>query len=271
MTAHTSPARPALPAARAIAAAMRDASPVMWTTALLFLALFMLCIGLSLLDTRLFQGASVWAKPAKFFLSLAVHLLTVTAALLLLPDETRRGQVARAAAGAIVAMSVLETAYISFRAARGEASHFNTQSEAAALLYAAMGAGAVLIMLATAAVGLLVLRHGPANLLGRTTGWSFLLAAATTVWTGLAIGSMGSHWIGGDQTDVTGLPLFGWSTTGGDLRPAHFLSLHVMQALPLVALAGRARLVMAAGLVWAAALASTAILALNGLPIAAWR
>ena len=43
------------------------------------------------------------------------------------------------------------------------------------------------------------------------------------------------HWIGGDQTDATGLPFFHWSTTGGDLRVAHFAALHLMQAVPLIA------------------------------------
>ena len=43
-----------------------------------------------------------------------------------------------------------------------------------------------------------------------------------------------SHWIGGDQTDATGLPFFHWSTTGGDLRVPHFAALHIMQAVPII-------------------------------------
>ena len=246
---------------------MRDASWLMWRTALAFLCLCLLCLALSLLDPRQFQGVSVWAKPAKFFLSLTVHLATVTAALLLVPANIRRGLAVRLAAVTIVALSVLEMIYIVFRAARAEASHFNTASPLAEALYGAMGAAAVLIMLATAAMGVVILRRGPKNLLGRTTGLSFLAAAAATIWTGLAIGGMGSHWIGGDRTDATGLPLLGWSTTGGDLRSAHFLGLHVMQLLPAVALTGSLRMVGAAAILRAAAFLAAIALALNGLPL----
>lgn len=42
------------------------------------------------------------------------------------------------------------------------------------------------------------------------------------------------HWVGGTRTDATGLPVFGWSMTGGDLRVPHFFAAHLLQALPLV-------------------------------------
>ncbi len=74
------------------------------------------------------------------------------------------------------------------------------------------------------------------------------------------LGSQASHWIGGDLTDATGMPLTGWSTTGGDLRPAHFLATHMMQVLPVVGLlADRARVPVAA--IWNAAILYTALIA----------
>ena len=42
------------------------------------------------------------------------------------------------------------------------------------------------------------------------------------------------HWVGGLRTDATGLPIFGWPTTGEDLRVPHFFATHSLQVLPLV-------------------------------------
>lgn len=94
---------------------------------------------------------------------------------------------------------------------------------------------------------------------------------------------IGAHAVGvGDGGP--GLPLVGWSTTGGDLRIGHFVGLHAMQGLPLLAfalagLAGRwpvlraartrARLVGAAGLAWGGLTVLLVWQALRGQPLLA--
>ena len=76
---------------------LRQASPLLWRTSIVFLALFAVAAILSQIDPRLFNGISVWIKPAKFFLSLAIHMLTVSWALMLLPDTVRARAPSRAA------------------------------------------------------------------------------------------------------------------------------------------------------------------------------
>lgn len=244
---------------------LRQANPAMWNTGIAFLVLCAICLGFTLVDHRQFNGIDVWIKPAKFFGSIGLHLLTVTAALLLLPDNIRTSSKMKTLAHVMVAMMIYETAYITFRAARAEPSHFS-ETLWGTIGYALMGIGAVSVVIFTAWVGKLILRQGPATLLAKAVGWSFIIAAPLTFLTAATLSTMGSHWIGGDQTDATGLPFFHWSTTGGDLRPAHFFSLHIIQFVPAAALTGSRRFTLAVGLGVVALTFGTFALAFAGIP-----
>jgi hypothetical protein len=62
----------------------RDAhtgSRILWFCAWIMLVFFAVCSLLPLVDERLLIGVSVWEKPAKFFLSVAVQFFTVAWAL----------------------------------------------------------------------------------------------------------------------------------------------------------------------------------------------
>lgn len=245
---------------------LRRANPAMWNTGLLLLAMCAVCIALTQLDPRQFNGIDVWIKPAKFFGSIGLHLLTLTAALLLLPEQTRASRKMRTIATVMAGLMIYDTFYIAFRAARAEASHYN-ETLLGLLGYAVMGVAAIAVMLFGAWIGRLVLRQGPATLLARAVGWAFIIATPLTIITAGTMTAIGSHWVGGDQTDATGLPFFHWSTTGGDLRPAHFLSLHLMQIVPAAALTGSRRLTVAAGVLTLTAALVTYGLALAGIPL----
>jgi len=43
----------------------------------------------------------------------------------------------------------------------------------------------------------------------------------------------GTHVVGVHPAGGTTLPVVGWSMVAGDLRPAHFVALHMMQVVPL--------------------------------------
>lgn len=245
---------------------LRRANPAMWNTGIAFLVLCAVCLGLTQIDHRLFNGIDVWIKPAKFFGSVGLHFLTVTAALLLLPEKTRASVNMRTLAWLMVALMIYEVSYISFRAARLEASHYN-ETPWGAVAYSLMGFGAAAFVLFTAWIGVLVLREGPATLLARAAGWSFIISAPLTIITAGMLSAMETHWVGGDQTDATGLPFFHWSTTGGDLRPAHFFALHLIQIVPAAALTGSKRLTLAAGILTVAAAIGSFGLGLAGIPL----
>ena len=79
--------------------------------------------------------------------------------------------------------------------------------------------------------------------------------------------SMQSHWVGGDLNDAHGLGFFSWSTTGGDLRVAHFVGMHVAQVLPLVALSGDRRVVYGAAFALPLLTGIIFVLGISGIPL----
>ena len=241
------PARVPLPA---LLREARIGSPLLSATALIFLILFVALYLGTFIGERLFHGVSVWDKPAKFFFSLALHMATLAWGLSLVPAADRTSGIAVGASRVFVAAAILEVAYITFQAARGEASHFNTSTTITTVMYALMGAGAVILAGVTAFLGWLILTRGSASTVTLATGLGFTLGGILAVAFGGYMSSQDGHWVGGITTDASGLPFFGWSTSGGDLRVAHFFGLHAMQVLPLAGYLLRHR---SASFVWGAA------------------
>lgn len=213
---------------------MTFASPLLTRTAIAFTLLFLSVYALTFFDARLLYGVSVWEKPSKFFLSLAIHLATLAWGISLLPAEQRRSRGVRIASLAFIAAAVVEMAYMTFQSNLGEASHFNRSTPFHGMMYSIMGFGALTLTATTAYLGWRIRRSGTTPM-HFAAGWSFMVSAAATTFVAGYLASGSGHWIGGDQTDATGLPFFHWSTTGGDLRVAHFAALHIMQAVPLIA------------------------------------
>ncbi|WP_377275497.1 hypothetical protein [Rhizobium sp. R86522] len=195
------------------------------------------------LDDRLINGISVWSKPLKFQASLAMMLLTLILLLPLIEARTRAGLGVFLASLMAAITANGEVFYITLQAARGRASHFNDSTLFEAIAYSVMGAGAALLVLSSLVIGVyILLRPRPDAPTGLRLGggWGLVLGSITTLITAFALGSGQidgpGHWVGGIKTDVGGLPLFGWSRTGGDLRVPHFFATHIMQALPILGL-----------------------------------
>jgi hypothetical protein len=248
---------------------LRQGSPILYAVSLMFLISALGCVALSGLDGRLIDGVSVWSKPAKFFVSLSVQYLTVSWALSLVPDLHRRALGPRIAIWVMIAAGLFEMMYILFRAFRGEASHFNVGTPLASLMYALMGIGALALTTTAAYIGVRIWRQRDGDLWREAAALGLILGAVLGTIAGGYMSSQTGHWVGGNPTDASGLGLFNWSTTGGDLRVAHFLGLHAAQFIPLAALSGRRMAVYASAAAITILTCAVFLQALAGIPFLA--
>lgn len=248
-----------------------------------------------LLDPRTITGVPAWMKPLKFALSTGIYAGTL--AWLLTFVRGRRRLVALAS-GTVALSFVVELALIVLQVARGTTSHFNVGTPLDAALFSTMGVMIMLVWVMNGVVAVALLRQRDDGLepglawslrLGLVLsavgmGVGFLMtslpspAQAEALAAGQAPSTFGAHSVGVEDGGP-GLPLVGWSTEGGDLRVGHFVGLHGLQVLPVLALAlrraarldGRQR----RNLVWVGALgylgltALTTWQALRGQPVIA--
>ncbi|MBX0288889.1 hypothetical protein K3G63_00480 [Hymenobacter sp. HSC-4F20] len=195
-------------------------------------ALLLLALGLLLVDQRMVTGQLVWVKPAKFALSALLYLWTLAWLLADLPAPAQRG-VRRISRGVALSM-VVETACIVTQAARGTTSHYNIASGFDILVFNLMGVFILLNTVLTIWAVCLVWRHRPHGTAGYVWGvrLGLLLFLVGSVLGGMMI-HLNQHTVGAPDGGP-GLPGLGWSTRAGDLRVAHFLGLHALQAVPLL-------------------------------------
>lgn len=227
-------------------------------------ALAVVCAVGIVVDPRVLVGAPIWLKPFKFAVSFVLYGVTLAWMLSLLP---RRSRLAERMATLIVAIAVAENVWIVGQVVRGQTSHFNDSTPLNLILFAAMGAAIGVLFFAHLVLGIVVLiRRIPDLVARRAVGWGLglsLLGMVAAVPMALPgqdpgiEGVAGAHSVGVPDGGA-GLPLVGWSTMGGDLRIGHFVGLHALQALPLLAILlnrfatrlderTRARLVVVAG------------------------
>ena len=160
------------------------------------------------------------------------------------------GVVTRSLDVILAAALFIEIALIDMQAARGTTSHFNYATRLDAAVFGVMGVSIACIWLAMLALTVVLFSASP--LLGLPgdgrSGWAWAwrwLGQARCRWlpnpqqlaeahaTGrLPIG--GAHTVGAPDGG-RGLPVTGWSADHGDLRIAHFLGMHGLQVLPLLA------------------------------------
>jgi hypothetical protein len=231
----TTPATPASPRFNRLGQFLRELyrrSRVLAITGWIHLALLAGVLVIFHFDSRLVMGINVWIKPIKFAMSIAIYVWTVAWLLeyLRLPSWAKR-----TISWGIAISMLTEIACITAQAARGTTSHYNVNTPFDAAIFSIMGS-----MIALNSVLALILlicfltgRYDVSSpyLWGIRSGLVIFLAAS-------GIGGMmiahGSHSVG-VKDGGPGLPIVNWSTKGGDLRAAHFLGLHALQVLPIIA------------------------------------
>lgn len=194
----------------------------------------------SFVDARTIEDVPVWMKPLKFALSFVVLFGTIALVEARLSKPARDGWTPRIVGWVMASAFLSEMAYMMYQAARAEGSHFNLSTPFNEFMYTVvMAAGAVALVAGTAVIGWVVKRDRGEDLspaLREAIWLGFLLTFVLTMITAGYLSVNGSHFVGLHPESAPTLPLFGWSGVTGDLRPAHFASLHAMQALPLLAL-----------------------------------
>ena len=221
-------------------------------------------------DQRALDGVAVWVKPAKFALSFLVHFATLAIIVACMSPGNAQLRIVEAVGRVMAAVFIAEMAYVIFQAAQAQHSHFNDTTSFHTAMFSLMGLGAVVLIALPVVIAWCAKRNsafGPATQSG--IWWGAIISFVLTVIIGGYLGGNGSHFVGNQSNPELALPFFGWSTEVGDLRPAHFLSLHALQVLPLIGLwADRTDqgipIIWAAGFIYSALTVALFIQALSG-------
>jgi hypothetical protein len=182
-------------------------------------------------DPTEIKGINAWIKPMKFAISVAVYAWTFAWLLEYISATGKRNFIS----WGIIACMTVENVLIYFQAFRGTTSHYNVQTAFDGIIFSTMG---MFITINTLLVLYTIILFFSKNVaLDPALLWAwraglvlFFLAGISG---GLMVGRL-AHSVG-VADGGPGLPLLNWSTVAGDIRVAHFITLHGLQAIPIAA------------------------------------
>ena len=246
-----------------------DLSRLKHTKSLFWLAV--ICVGVAIaliplwiVDSRQLLGVSVWEKPIKFYISVAIFSLTYS----WLSSFLTRGRRWVKLTGLVIAVSLaVENVLILAMASIGETSHFNVSTPTAIAIWSIMATFISFVLFATIFISVMILfQKQEFNLklalaLGSINtavgmGLAYLMTWPTATQLANYQGIAGAHAVGVSDGGP-GLPFLGWSTVAGDLRVGHFFGLHSIQVAAillaislLLPLAFRVPLILVGNITW---------------------
>ena len=217
--------------------------PLLWLTVGMVALAVIALVGL-VGDPRTITGMPLWAKPLKFALSILIYSLTLSWLLGQLPRRRRLAWWAGTVSAAFLAVEMIA---IYGAAVADTTSHFNVSTPFSIAIWGTMAVSIVIVWAATILVAALLFRADlgdPARSFAIRSGLiiavigmglAFLMTSPTAAQLSNFQGIAGAHTVGLSDGGP-GLPLLGWSTVAGDLRIPHFVGMHAMQVIPIVAL-----------------------------------
>ena len=224
-----------------------DLSRLKHTKSLFWLAVICVVVAVALiplwiLDSRELLGVSVWEKPIKFYISVAIFSFTYS---WLSSFLTRGGRWVKLT-GLVIAVSLaVENILILAVASNGETSHFNVSTPTAIAIWSIMATFISIVLFSTIFISLMILfqKQQEFNLklalaLGSINtavgmGLAYLMTWPTATQLANYQGIAGAHAVGVSDGGP-GLPFLGWSTVAGDLRVGHFFGLHSIQVAAIL-------------------------------------
>ncbi len=231
---------------------------------------FVACLLLYFIDDKLVTGINAWLKPMKFSLSIAIYAWTFGWALHYLQSKKMETFIS----WFVVISMLVEIGIIIFQAARGEISHYNISSALNGMLFGIMGLFIGINTVINALTVVLFLMKSQVTIEGpQLLAWraGLLLFLIGSISGGLMIANMGHTY--GAADGGPGIPFTNWSTQAGDMRAAHFFTLHGLQLIPFFAFLipahhkKKALLVLLFSLVYSFACIWMHYLALQGKPL----
>ncbi len=219
-----------------------------------------------LTDTQVYN-ISAWYKPAKFALSTTLYAWAMAWYIGYLKDFQ-----ADWFAWSVVILLGYEVIYIALQAGRGQLSHYNESTPFYALMFSLMALAATLVTLYTAYVAFLFFKNSFPQLPTYYV-WAIrfgLIIFVVFAFEGFVMGGRMSHTIGGPDGEA-GIPFLNWSYYYGDPRIPHFIGMHALQVLPLLAyyVFQNTKLTFLAAILYAGLAIFTLQLALQGKPVMA--
>ncbi len=224
------------------------AAPGLTALGFIMAADLVFCLLGLVVDRRMITGAPAWLKPAKFALSTMIVCWSFA---FCMASTTTWPRLRRVLDVVLAVGLFIEIALIDMQAARGTSSHFNLTTRFDAGVFGVMAVSIACIWLGMLVLTVLLFRQSFA---GSAWGWSLRLGMVLAL-VGTGSGAFmtapnsrqlaeahvtgrlpvaGAHTVGAPDGGP-GLPVTGWSANHGDLRIAHFLGMHGLQVLPLLA------------------------------------